>query len=710
MGKPQRQQKGQQKGGIRRSDRDYLVEYGQIPSRQVDDIEEKPFHTFDESDFDRQDSGQDARGARGGRYRQGKYQQRQEQVSEDDADVIELEEKPSAYQLLLDSLKSSSSVPKFWKRRRDEEDGLDEASQDEQDVIADDDEDELEEDNASDKDGEIVSEGEDHDGESEEVVSDEGEMEVVDDADEIEEPVQDPYHVHFGREEVSDAPVSATVVEDVDLGPMLKQHEQGFKLLATDLMSSPYIKERLKQPWKNVIGDMSPAQQKWMHVLTEYSDVLTYGPETTSSSLEMTSTLALHALNHVYKTRDRILKNNERLKKDMNADLEFRDQGFTRPKVLVLVPFKHNALQFIDTLIALLNTDQQENKKRFKQEFTLPPEEDVMDMRKPEDYRELFAGNIDDCFRVGLKFSRKVIKLYSEFYGSDIIVASPLGLKLIIQDESDYDFLSSIEMVLMERADVLYMQNWDHVVSVFEHLNLKPKDMHDTDFSRVKQWYLDGDSKKFRQTVITSQFVFPELNTLWKNQCLNKKRVRSKPVYTGSIHQVVAQVEQVFTKVSIKSVTSMPEDRFNHFTKHVKEYLEPHTCIVIPSYFDFLRVKNWFKQQELPAACLSEYTASSDITRARSKFFNGQLPTLLVTERFHFYRRYRLRGIKHLIFFAPVHQARFYSEFINMMESDEDSKVTVLFSMFDAMALERIVGTKRAQRMLTQDKNIFMFT
>lgn len=61
-------------------------------------------------------------------------------------------------------------------------------------------------------------------------------------------------------------------------------------------------------------------------------------------------------------------------------------------------------------------------------------------------------------------------------YDADIIVASPLGVVLRMQAEKkagrpDADFLSSIHMAVLERADVASMQNWDHVRTVFSALN-----------------------------------------------------------------------------------------------------------------------------------------------------------------------------------------------------------------------------------------------
>ncbi len=52
--------------------------------------------------------------------------------------------------------------------------------------------------------------------------------------------------------------------------------------------------------------------------------------------------------------------------------------------------------------------------------------------KRPDDFMELMAGNADDCFRMGIRVNRQNVKLFAPFETSDIIVASPLGLKLVL--------------------------------------------------------------------------------------------------------------------------------------------------------------------------------------------------------------------------------------------------------------------------------------
>ena len=69
---------------------------------------------------------------------------------------------------------------------------------------------------------------------------------------------------------------------------------------------------------------------------------------------------------------------------------------------------------------------------------------------------------------VGVAILQRSIRLYAPFYSSDILIASPLGLRTIIGGEGekkrDFDFLSSIELLIIDQADIYLMQNWEHVL------------------------------------------------------------------------------------------------------------------------------------------------------------------------------------------------------------------------------------------------------
>ena len=75
------------------------------------------------------------------------------------------------------------------------------------------------------------------------------------------------------------------------------------------------------------------------------------------------------------------------------------------------------------------------NKKRFYDEFGESDDGDSSKDVRPDDFKQMFTGNIDDFFRLGISVTRKSMKLYEKFYSADIIIASPLGLRTIIGNQ-----------------------------------------------------------------------------------------------------------------------------------------------------------------------------------------------------------------------------------------------------------------------------------
>ena len=459
-----------------------------------------------------------------------------------------------------------------------------------------------------------------------------------------------------------------------------------------------------------------------------YQDVLF--PERTLSNAEDLRKLAcLHSLNHLFKTRDKVIKNNARLaKNNEEEDLELRDQGFTRPKVLIILPTKQSCVKYVEWLIALCELEQQENKKRFLDSYAQDTEDLSED--KPKDFREIFGGNDDDMFRLGMKFTRKTIKYFSKFYSSDIILASPLGLRMAIgaagDKNQDYDFLSSIEILIIDQADALSMQNWEHVEYIIECLNLQPKEAHDCDFSRVKSWYLDGQAKFVRQTLLFSAFNFPALNRLYLHRMLNVAgKVKYKKPCEGAMLDLGSSLKQTFSRFEFAIPATEPDERFNYFTTALVPLLikqsNRHTAgkqgvlIYLPSYTDFIRVRNHLSTssttQNISFGSISEYTSVRDVARARSHFFSGRHSVLLYTERAHHFRRYHLRGVQKVIMYGLPENPIFYREIVAgyLGSSLADGKVTAseasvrnLFSKLDLLKLERIVGTKRVSSLLKE--------
>ncbi|KAJ7824661.1 digestive organ expansion factor [Mycena olivaceomarginata] len=480
-------------------------------------------------------------------------------------------------------------------------------------------------------------------------------------------------------------------------------------------LRTPFRKRQAKQP-----RDETELQNDLLSALSTNRDV--YLPSTAwEHKKSFRETISLHAINHVTKKRRRVLKNNERLTKADSTGSppeDVQDQGFTRPSVLILLPFRSSALDWFTALTSHTPTPafQIENQSRFLAEYGLSPGMvDKLATAEPgtysRDHVETFKGNVDDNFRVGVKLTRKSVKMFSEFYGCDIIMASPLGLRRSIEKEKSADYLSSIEVLVVDQLEALTMQNWEHVKFVLSHLNKLPKDSHNADFSRIKPWYLDGHAEYLRQSILMSAIETPETRSLFNSNLKNvagklRAEKRWSPV------QVPEGIDQNLVHFDCSNPKDEADKRFNYFTTQLLPLVlksavqSSNTAVFIPSSFDFIRVQNYFKKQSgVTFAVLSEYSTNQEISRARQAFFNGKKAFILISERFHFYKRYKIRGIRNLIFYGPPEHPQFYTELLSCPFLDEgveagDVTCRVVYSKYDWFRLERIAGTEGAVELI----------
>ncbi|KAM3582055.1 rRNA-binding ribosome biosynthesis protein utp25 [Umbelopsis sp. WA50703] len=762
-------------GQLSRKEKTNLEEYGELTPRDLDEEEEdeeiegqRLRKVVNEEDLDED--------IRKRKYESAAALDDDEEEDEDDW------QKPSAYNRLIGILQKTSKHQDFYKRMKLEEEGLedqengmatDEDEDDEEpeeqvleltaeeerelrekygdDYLAAIDEEEYGDDQS---DGSEVGD-QDNEEEEEDVASeDDGQDQHIDDADDSDDEDGDASKTHFGDEQSQKIAGKVSKVEAKAWGQKVFEDAVLKSVTTFSVSEKPptslappancntlndfNVKQRIQSHWLKVNEEclqdrksiMTPLQKSLFHTFNQYQDVA-FCNRDIENAKEIRRAYALHALNHVLKNRDRVMKNNERISKAQKANRdieEIRDQGFTRPKVLIILPFRNTAVDVVNSLIELSGSEQQEHKKRFFDEFNLMEEEEEKS-DKPLDYQETFKGNIDDHFRLGIKFTRKTMKLYSDFYSADIIIASPLGLRTAIGAEGDkkrdFDFLSSLEVIIMDQTQQFLMQNWDHIEHIMEHVNLIPKDAHGCDFSRVKSWYLDGRAKYLRQTLIFADFLTPEINALFNKYMKNVAgKHKIKQSYDGSMVDVIANVQQTFIRLEAQSLATVDDLRFKYFIEKTLPTLQrssitqSHTLIFVPSYFDFVRLRNYLEDNKYSYAHICEYTPTPQVSKARSDFFHGRVSFVLYTERFHFFRRYNIRGSYHVIFYGLPDHPSFYTEIVNYLALKADASsaeeatfsCSALFSKYDMLKLERIVGTDRAKKMCTSGKNLFAFS
>ncbi|KAG5672047.1 hypothetical protein PVAND_002209 [Polypedilum vanderplanki] len=514
-----------------------------------------------------------------------------------------------------------------------------------------------------------------------------------------------------------------------------------------NLVSQTFIKQQIVQNIPEVNSEIlettdktsivTPLQNEILSIVSNYQDFY-YPHRTHKTGEEIRLAYCIHSLNHVLKTRQKVLQHNAKLaklkenKKNTVLTDEFRDQGFVRPRVLIILPFRDSAYRVINMLIDLLNPKEKSgilNYKRFVDEFTGQTLYFPKKNPKPEDYELTFAGNTEDTFRIGISLTKKSMKLYTPFYAADILIASPLGLRLIIgapgEKDREYDFLASIELLILDQMELFLAQNWDHLLYLFDHIHLQPQSRQNTDFSRVRSWCLNGWSKFYRQTILISSYDLPEFRSLFNNRCKNyhgKVKTANK-VEHGSIRHVVMEIPQVFHRIEVKSLESSFDTRFEYFTNTIlpqfKSATMAHTMIYVPSYFDYVRIRNYLKKEEVNFTQICEYTKDNKISRARTLFYHGGARFLLYSERSHFFRRMRIKGIRHIIMYQPPMWSNFYPEMLNLMQEinqnprDDVMKnsmtVTVLYTKYDILQLSAIVGHENVGKMLSSKRNTHMF-
>lgn len=468
----------------------------------------------------------------------------------------------------------------------------------------------------------------------------------------------------------------------------------------------------------------TPQQRALLALLSTRADALL--PVLPRASTDRTTDPAvdvalLHALNVCLTRQAAIARGNARVREHPDDDPP-RDQGFVRPSVLILLPTRGVARRWVRRLVQLAVPRERvatvQGRDRFERDFgggdaedpELPEKARRQLAARPADYRALFGANSDDDFRLGIKIARGNLRLGADLFGADVVVASPLNLELAREIRDVTDALCSIELVLAGETDVMSMQNWEHVGAAVGAVCGMPSRPRDADVMRVWEGHLAGQARASCSVVMLGAWRTPAAAaTIRARGGSSRGLLALAPRYRGVLRALtLAGARGTFDRVALPpKAEDEPEARFRRFFDdvwpRVRDAPRDGQLVVVPSYLDYVRVRNELRRQRASFLALTEYTAHQDNARARAYFARGERKVLLTTERAWFYSRHPLRGARDATWYSPPEDSRFFEEVCGAVQESPvggPPAVSLLFTKHDALALERLAGTERAARML----------
>ncbi|SCP04035.1 U3 small nucleolar RNA-associated protein 25, putative [Plasmodium ovale] len=525
--------------------------------------------------------------------------------------------------------------------------------------------------------------------------------------------------------------------------------------------------------------------RSYFHYINAYVDVL-YSNQNVLNCHFVRLLNSVHYLNHLKKKRKRkkyIRKKIEKLEKEQQVEREnvqvkeeYCDESLAKPKILILCAFRYIAKEYVDFILHLLTPTEIKKKKKFISEYDITTEEKkkmkniYAKKKRTLDYINIYRGNNDDCFRLGIKLldDEKKIELYSPFFDSDILICSPLGLEIVINERkersedifvnreeysmdenesaddnnvissswkkkknnnpnhhnkmhkqgkeekqkkkkmNEYDFLSSIEILIIDQIDIILMQNLLTLKNVLNFINKPLIRWGNININRIPKYVINGYVKNYRQTIITSSVL--DTNFISLIQTTHNYRSYLKLFVKNEDYSILINIKknfnvnQYFKKIDCDHFLKIEDSIINFFSKNVMEILVniKQLIIFLPTYIEYLRLYELLRKNDISFKGVNEYTNEKKLLKIQKLFKLGRINILLITGRLIFYERCTFKGAHHIIFFSPPKFLFMYFELIKNLHGSLNSSSICYYTKYHTYELERIVGQKKTMHLMRE--------
>eukprot|EP00792_Barthelona_sp_PAP020_P014085 TRINITY_DN9716_c0_g1_i1.p1 TRINITY_DN9716_c0_g1~~TRINITY_DN9716_c0_g1_i1.p1 ORF type:complete len:594 (+),score=179.24 TRINITY_DN9716_c0_g1_i1:59-1840(+) len=406
---------------------------------------------------------------------------------------------------------------------------------------------------------------------------------------------------------------------------------------------------------------------------------------------------------------------------DFNPESEIlRDQGFTRPTVLILAPTKKHGADWVQLFIKLFpNIESVGELKKFKSRFVV--EQPPRMASKSDDFQYYFNEPDDDNFMIGISLHKKKLYLFSNYDNSDMLIASPVKMKQYLDENPD--ILSSIQLVTVDLADFIEMQNWDHLISCFDKLSVRPDRIREgAKILRLRHYFIQENEQLmscFRQNIILSSFQFPKLLSLFKTYCRSHVgQIRTRTLGNNCTQYLPAGCSLHLHRLSkVDTVKESLEKRVDYLKDELLLPLgntpQIKILLVVSTRVEFLMVKKMLDSIEANYLFLSEYWDRTERQSAWSRFTDLEVQILLISERYYFYHREKLRKFHSIVQVAPLQNPFLQQQLFESLSNSKSNspKITILFTKYERLCLDRIIGYKETQALLNSvESDDFLIT